>query len=397
MTAKPAVAAVCVAMFVDSLLYSVVVPVLPGYASRLGASSTAIGLLFAAYAVGLVLATPVLGRMSDRIGRRIPMLLGSVGLAATTVLYAFADVYPLLVTARFLQGVAAAAVWTAGIALVADVTEKGRLGQVMGVVMACMSAGLISGPPIGGFLEQAGGYRTPFLVVAAVAVLSGLTQMVLVKDPPATNAEGVPVRTLLADRSLRGTVIAVFLGASALSMLEPILPLDLADHQGAGPAAVGLVFGVATLANGAASPVIGALADRCRRVRLIALGLVASGGLLPCLLIPDSVVGTGAVLTVFAIAYGFILVPALPELATVAQRHGGGAYATVYAVFNISYSMGMVLGPVAGGAGAGLSLGATLAVAGALLCAGGLLLLAGTTGGSGETGAMAPSAKGMTR
>ncbi|MDQ3403270.1 MAG: MFS transporter [Actinomycetota bacterium] len=372
-----AVAAVCVAMLVDMLLYSVVVPVLPVYARELGASTAAIGLLFAVYAVGLVLATPILGMLSDRIGRRRPMLVGSFGLVAATILFAMADSYSLLVTARFVQGVAAAAVWTAGVALVAEVTDARNLGKVMGVVMACMSAGLIIGPPVGGLLEQAGDHRTPFLVVAVVAVLSGLTQFFFIHDPVRGGGATARVRVLLADPVLRSTVIAVFLASAALSMLEPILPLDLTTRLAAGPVVIGLVFGAATLANGATSPLAGMLADRYPRGRrrLMAGGLLAAGALMPTLIILDTPIGVAGVLSVFAIAYGFVLVPALPELAVVAQRHGGGAYAAVYGTFNIVYSLGMAVGPLAGGVGAEWSLSGTLALAGIVLGVGGLLLL----------------------
>ncbi len=374
-----AVTAVCVAILVDMLVYSIVVPVLPVYAQELGASTAAIGLLFAVYAVGLVLATPVLGTLSDRFGRRRPMLIGSVGLVAATVLFAMADTYPLLVTARFVQGVAAAAVWTAGVALVAEVTEPRNLGKVMGVVMTCMSVGLILGPPVGGLLEHAGNHSTPFIVVTGVAVVSGLVQYFLIHDPERADDGGevAPARALLADPVMRNTIIAVFLASTALSMLEPILPLDLTTRLLAGPLAIGLVFGAATLANGATSPFVGALTDRypSGRRKLMAGGLVGAGALMPVLIIPDSVFLVGALLALFAIAYGFVLVPALPELADVAQKHGGGVYAAVYGTFNIAYSLGMAVGPLVGGVGAGWSLMSTLILSGAVLGVGGLLFL----------------------
>lgn len=372
-----AVTAVCVAMLVDMLVYSIVVPVLPVYAQELGASTAAIGLLFAVYAVGLILATPVLGTLSDRFGRRRPMLVGSVGLVGATILFAMAETYPLLVTARFVQGVAAAAVWTAGVALVAEVTEPRNLGKVMGVLMTCMSAGLILGPPVGGLLEQAGDHSTPFVVVSVVAVISGLVQYLFIHDPVRREGAIAPVRSLLADPIMRGTIIAVFLASTALSMLEPILPLDLTTRLLAGPLAIGLVFGAATLANGAANPLVGALTDKNPggRRRLIAGGLIGAGALMPILILPDSVLWVGVLLAVFAIAYGFVLVPALPELADIAQRHGGGAYAAVYGTFNIAYAVGMAVGPLAGGVGAEWSLMGTLVVSGGVLGVGGLLFL----------------------
>ncbi len=343
-----AVAAVCIAMLVESVLYSVVVPLLPVYADMLGASTTAVGLLFALYAVGLLLATPVLGVLSDRIGRRRPMLVGSFGLTAATITFALADNYPLLVTARFLQGVAAAAVWTAGVALVADVTDSRHLGKTMGIVMACMSVGLIVGPPAGGILEQVGGLRMPFVVVTVAAVLSGLAQFLFAHDVrgardvagrgsvtarmrgrhrrrPASHRRGsavARVRVLLADPALRSTVIAVFLASCAMSMLEAILPLDLTGRLSAGPAAVGVVFGAAALVHGATSPLVGALADRLPRIQLMTGGLIVAGGFVPILIFPDTLVGVTGMLVGFAVAFGFVFVPALPELAAVVERHG---------------------------------------------------------------------------
>ena len=72
---------VTLAIFTDMLVYGLVVPILPGYASSLGVSQTAIGLLFACYAIALFIATPVFGILSDKIGRKGPMLWGLLGLA----------------------------------------------------------------------------------------------------------------------------------------------------------------------------------------------------------------------------------------------------------------------------------------------------------------------------
>ncbi|TMF41799.1 MAG: MFS transporter, partial [Chloroflexi bacterium] len=72
---------VTLAIFTDMLVYGLVVPILPRYATTLGASQAAIGLLFGSYAVALLVATPFWGILSDRVGRRGPMLWGLIGLA----------------------------------------------------------------------------------------------------------------------------------------------------------------------------------------------------------------------------------------------------------------------------------------------------------------------------
>src|SRR5438874_8779154 len=127
---------VTVAVFTDTVVYSMVVPILPRYAESLGATPAAIGFLFASYAIALLVTLPVFGVVSDRVGRRLPMLWGLVGLGGATLLFAYADSYGQLVAARLLQGTAGAVTWTAGLAAVADVYPRGRRGQAVGPGLA---------------------------------------------------------------------------------------------------------------------------------------------------------------------------------------------------------------------------------------------------------------------
>ena len=99
-------------LFLDMLVYGLVVPVVPAYSAGLGASPAVIGALFAAYAVTLLAATPVLGALSPRLGRRIPLLGGLLGLVLSTALFGAATTLPVLFIARLLQGLSAAASWT---------------------------------------------------------------------------------------------------------------------------------------------------------------------------------------------------------------------------------------------------------------------------------------------
>lgn len=352
------VAAVSAALFADSLLYSAVVPVLPEYARRHGASTLAIGVLFACYAIGLLATTVPFAALSDRYGRRLPLVLGMLGVTGATVLFALAGSYPGLVLARSLQGVAAAAVWTSGVAWLADRIAPSRLGSAMGVATASMSAGLLVGPPAAGLLVERGGFRLPFLVMAGVTALAGIAQLV---PAPAVEhrVRSTGFRGLLSARVVR-TLIAVALAAAALSLLEPTLPLELARRFGATPAVIGLLFGIATLAHLVSAPAVGYLSDHHARDRLLRLGLAGMALVLPLIALAPAEVVVAAVLVAFAVAYSFVLVPALPELATVVRDSSSVGYAAVYAAFNIAYAVGMVVGPVAGTAA--LSIWSSVAV-----------------------------------
>src|ERR1700674_2563074 len=98
------VALVMLATFTDIVAYSVAVPVLPDLSRRLGASPTMIGLLFASFGVTLLIVSMPMGAISDRIGRRAPMVGGLLALAVATLLFAFSASLPLLFAARLVQG-----------------------------------------------------------------------------------------------------------------------------------------------------------------------------------------------------------------------------------------------------------------------------------------------------
>jgi MFS family permease len=122
----------------------------------------------------------------DRQGSRPPLLIGLIGLAASTLFFAYAPSFPLLVIARVLQGVSAAVTWTAGLALLAAVFVKENRGAAMGTAFSFVSAGLLVGPPVGGFLFEQFGRAVPFLLTAGLVVIDLLLRIFLIQDIPHT-------------------------------------------------------------------------------------------------------------------------------------------------------------------------------------------------------------------
>src|SRR5713226_511859 len=167
-----AVALVTFATFTDIVAYSVAVPVLPDLSRRLGASPTMIGFLFASFGVTLLTVSIPMGAISDRIGRKGPMVGGLIALAAATLLFAFADSLPWLFAARMVQGAADAITWVVGFALIADRYGADERGRVVGVVMSGTSFAFMIGPSLGGWLYELGGIRLPFLAVTVLAVIA---------------------------------------------------------------------------------------------------------------------------------------------------------------------------------------------------------------------------------
>ena len=169
-----AVALVTSATFTDLVAYSIAVPVLPDLSRRLGASPTMIGLLFASFGVTVLGVSLPMGVVSDRIGRKLPMVAGLAALAASSLLLAFADRLPWLFAARLVQGAADAVTWVVGFALIADLYGPDERGRVMGLVMSGANFGFMIGPTLGGWLYEAGGIVCRLCRWLARAMLVGL-------------------------------------------------------------------------------------------------------------------------------------------------------------------------------------------------------------------------------
>ncbi|MEV8514214.1 MFS transporter [Dactylosporangium sp. NPDC051484] len=374
--ARAVLVVVFLGLFVDSLLYSIAVPVLPAYSRRFDASALEVGVLFAAYAMGLLVASPAAGRISDRAGRRVPMVAGSLGIAAATVLFALGDTYWLLLVARTVQGAAAAVVWTAGVALIADAFPDAKRGPAMGTAMASMSVGLIAGPPLGGLLSARSGEAAPFLVAAVFAGLNVLLQLTVVPSGDARIAPERQRRPVLRHRDGLVAFAAVAAAAGALSFVEPTLSLYLGDRFHAGGGLIGILFGAATVVHAGTSIGVGYLDRRVGFRVLAGAGLTGTGGVLAGLVLPGSTGAVAVVLCAFAVTMTFALVPALPEMGRLVERIGAG-YGAAYALFNTAYAVGMLVGPLGGGLG--LTYAGTpvvYAVAGGLVATAGLLILA---------------------
>jgi MFS family permease len=339
---------VTAALFTDTLLYDMVVPFLPEHLRGLDVAEAQIGLVFGGYPVGLLLATPIAGIVADRWDRRRLLLAALLGVAGATILYPLGRTVPELVAIRFLQGVSGAAVWAAGLALLADAYPSERRGAAMGLAITGMSAGTLVGPPLGGLLYTWGGFNLPFIVVAGLIVIITVLVSLLLKPVP-VQAHRPALLDHLGDRRFRLVLGVAVAGSIVLSLLEPMLPLFLADRLQAGPAARGLAFATAVVAYAIGSPVAGAVADRVGRLLTMTVGLAAVTLILPFVAVPSEWIGEIAALFGLGIALAFLMAPSLPELADIADRISDSGYGLAYALFNISYAAGMMIGPLIGG------------------------------------------------
>ena len=344
-----AVALVTFATFTDIVAYSVAVPVLPDLGRRLGASPTMIGLLFASFGVTLLTVSIPMGAISDRVGRKGPLVWGLVVLAASTVLFAYANSLPWLFAARLVQGAADAITWVVGFALIADLYGPAERGRVTGIVMSGTSVAFMVGPSIGGWLYEAGGMRLPFLVVALLAAIGAAGCLWFQPPPRRVEQEPVPVATVLRDPSVTACAALVVAIASTLSMIEPNFALHLQTNLHFGPARVGLVFAAAAVGNTMFHPLFGRMADRFGARRMTLLGLVLTACALPLLGRAWSFESAVGVTVLQTAALAVAITPSLAYMGEAASNAGIGSFGVSYGIYNMAWAVGLLGGPAVGG------------------------------------------------
>lgn len=338
------------AFFTDSLLYYLLVPLLPYYARAFALSQMEIGVLFGAYAAAVLGGTWPLGRLADRVGRKKPFLWGLVGVGLTTLLFAFATSYAALLAARVLQGLAAAATWTAGLALLAEGFPSARRGQAMATAFAAANVGVLLGPPVSGLLTESLGPRSPFYLAASLALADAAARVLLLRDDEPPRGDRVGFTGLLGNATIRTLAGAMALGAALWALLESTLPLHLDAALGMRASEIGVLFAAAALTHTLTSPLMGRLSDRFGRLRILRIGFVLAALLLPLPAFLATKASVAVSMAALGVTASFVLSPVSPGLADAVEAMGTRSFGSVFSLVNVAYSVGMMGGPLVGSA-----------------------------------------------
>jgi DHA1 family tetracycline resistance protein-like MFS transporter len=163
-----------ITVFIDLVGFGIVIPVLPYYVegTRFNATPRAVGLLFASYSIMQLIFTPVLGRLSDKYGRRPVLFLSLLGTGLGFLMMGLATTLWMLFAGRIIDGITGGNISTAQ-AYIADVTTPENRAKGMGMIGAAFGMGFIFGPAIGGILSR-WGINVPFLFAAALAFANAI-------------------------------------------------------------------------------------------------------------------------------------------------------------------------------------------------------------------------------
>src|SRR3954468_6411606 len=179
-----------VTVAIDLIGFGIVLPILPLYAKQFGASAVTATGLVAAYSAAQFVFSPILGRLSDRIGRRPVLLLSLVGTAIASLVTGLAGTVAVLFIGRIIDGASGASVSVAQ-AAVADVASEEQRPHLLGLLGAAFGLGFVIGPAIGA-LAALSDHRLPFFIAAAIAGVNAVVAFFRLPETHHPGAEVVP-------------------------------------------------------------------------------------------------------------------------------------------------------------------------------------------------------------
>ena len=157
-------------IFVNLVGFGIIIPLLPFYAQTFGASPLVIGLLFASFSLSQLVASPILGDLSDRWGRRPVLIFSLLGTVVSFVMLALATSLPMLFAARIVDGLSGGSITTAR-AYIADITTEENRAKAFGLLGAAFGLGFIVGPGLGAAFSRVS-YTAPIWAAAVITVVA---------------------------------------------------------------------------------------------------------------------------------------------------------------------------------------------------------------------------------
>lgn len=181
MKSKSALSLIFLTVFIDLLGFGILIPILPSFAIKeLGVDETAVGIAIAIYSLVQFIFNPILGKLSDKHGRKpiivVCLFINAIGY----VIFAFTTSYLILIVSRIVAGVGGSSIAVAQ-AYIADVTTKESRSKGMGLIGSAFGLGFVFGPLIGGFLSKLG-YMETGLGAAAFSFIAFFVTMILLPE-----------------------------------------------------------------------------------------------------------------------------------------------------------------------------------------------------------------------
>ena len=338
-----------IAVFTSMLGMGIVLPFMPIYARTLGATGITIGIFFASFPLAQMVFMPMIGRLSDRHGRKMFMALGLFGSSLLSLWYVYAPNMLYLTLGRFLQGAAVALTLPIATAYVGDIAPPEKRGTLMGIFNLSMTSSIGLGPLVGGWLSDQYGMEFSFYWMCLLNALACVLVLILLpKSHPAERAttRQASYRELLARPRVKGLALYRVVNTIQMGLWFSFLPLLGTEILQLNHTRIGWALACYMLVSSLVQVPFGRMADRfSKRLLIITSGLIGS-----FVFSFMFFVWTFWHLMLIAAVTGAMGAMAMPALNALAVEEGqDGNMGAVMGMLNMAMSVGMMLGPVLGG------------------------------------------------
>jgi len=338
---------VCALVLADTIFFTALTPLLPHYAHVANLSKAGAGILVAAYPAGTLIGALPSGLLVARLGDRAVVLLGLAGMSVSTLLFGWVTQAAVLDAARFVQGLAGACTWAAGLAWLANASPSERRGELIGNAMGAAVGGALLGPVVGAVASKVG--TGPAFSAAAVIGAALILISFAVPSPPAAEPQSLRnAWPALRDRRVAAGLWLTTLAGLAFGVVDVLAPLRL-GRLGVSATLIGGTFLASAAIEAGLAPVSGRLADR--RGPLFPVRISLTGAVCISLLAPV-VAPAAALIPVLIIgmpAYGTLFTPAMTMLSSGADELGLNQ-GLAFGLGNLAWASGQGIAAAAGGA-----------------------------------------------
>ncbi len=337
-------------VFMAMVGLGIISPILPNYASDLGAKGVYIGLIYSSFSLSrAILQTPV-GRLADTFSKKKIIVAGLIMYAVVSVVYTYVSSPETLILVRVLHGVGSSMMMPVAMAYAMNLTPEGQEGKYMGYLNTALFTGFGAGPFIGGYIYENYSTVTVFNTMSVMIAISLVLTILFVPDEQSIGIQSrqtpAPLREILANKTLSSVLVYRGVNALGRGTIMSFLPLFAVQILGLSSTYIGVILSAGIFLNAFLQTPMGILADRFnRKTLLIAGGLIASMGYF-------YMVQTGTIAEIFAaritVSIGGAL--SLPAVTAIIAEEGRklGSGSTV-GVFNTAMSVGQIVGPVFSG------------------------------------------------
>jgi MFS family permease len=346
--------------FVDTVGAAMVVPILPFYAVRHGASAFLVGLLVSAFSIAQLVSAPAWGRLSDRFGRRPALLAGLVVSSAAYVLFALADSVWLLLVSRLAQGLGGGTIGVVQ-AYVADASLPDERTRSIGWLTTITSLGWLSGSALGSVLVSVGGVRAPGFFTAGLSFLVAILAGALLTEPkemPSSGSMPVTQKPRTGLEAMRHVIkgwkepaprlILIYaLGIGAFYGTAAVLPLLVEERLGVTEKTIGyIVMYFAGIGVVVRAGILGRMVARLGEVRLARWGIVLLSAGLALASIGQGYIALFVSFTLMPVGTAFLFPSVTGLLSRIVARRERGVFLGVQQTFG---GLGRVAFPLLAG------------------------------------------------